>query len=149
MRWETDNGISEKQVRYFMTIRKNQLSVILRSVLLLSMIMILLQSLDPPKLPMPMMPPPLPMHYYPIFSPVSQQANPFCSIPVCDRKAQPAHCPCHSRRGELTSNYVSAVNNDLHCQWQTKGDRGTYRFVKYDDFKKRLKRMVRRLLRVK
>jgi hypothetical protein len=92
---------------------------------------------------------PLPLHYYPILSPVPQRASLFCSIPVCVRKAHPAHCPCNLRRGVLLPNYVSANNSDVLCQWQTKGNHGTYRFVKYDDFKKRLKRMVRRLLKLK
>lgn len=142
-----DKGTGETQVSYFMTMIKNQLGVILRSVLLLSTIMILLQSLDPSRLPISMIQSPSYLNPHPIYSPVSPRAHPFCPIPFCARKTRSEQCPCHLVRGGFTTQYVIALADDRHCQGQTESDRVAYRFIKYE--KKRLKRTIKRLLRSK
>jgi hypothetical protein len=129
-----------------MNIKKKQLSALIRSAILMFTTMILLQSLERPRMPLPMIRSALPLYHYPVISPISQRANPFCSMPACARKAPPAHCPCNSQREGLISGYAKIMSNDLHCQWRQNSDRLTYRFVNFENLKKKFKRIVKRLL---
>ncbi|NDL62281.1 hypothetical protein [Acerihabitans arboris] len=142
-----DNGISRTQVSNFMTIRKYQLGVIIRPVLLLFTIIILFQSMENARKSAPLVPSALPAYYSGAWSPAAQAANPFCPVSACAMRYFLAQCPCTHRQHCLSAENIRAVNEDKLCQQQDRGDRSVYRFIK-TDMKQRVKRAVRRLLRL-
>jgi len=147
--WGVDYGISKTQVSYFMTIRKHQIGIKLRPILILFTIMVLLQSIQNARLTASLIQSALPMHRYHAISPFNQQANPLCPVKHCHTGALPTNCPCGLRTSCLYNDTAAANGVDTACQGLPEGQQDLYRCIKIDTLKKRLKRMARRWLRIR
>lgn len=139
-------GISRTQVRYFMTIRKYQLGVIVCPVLILFASIILIQSMKNARNPATFTQHGSPPYQLGIGSPVSESTSTFCPVPACAIRHFTTGSVCGLRQDCVSTNTIQAINVDFFCRRQDTDDLSVYRFIK-TDIKKRVKRAVRRLLR--